>query len=54
MTEKKGGSDLANTTETVAFPYKEKDGKYHLYGYKYFCSAADSDLSLVLARILDP
>jgi len=53
MTEKKGGSDLNQTTETIAIPYKNNT-KYHLFGYKYFCSAADSDVALILARIIDP
>lgn len=52
MTEKRGGTDLSNTTETIAIEYKEN--KYKLYGYKFFCSAADCDLTLALARIVDP
>lgn len=52
MTEKRGGTDVGNTTETVAIQYKEN--KYKLYGFKFFCSAADCDVSLALARIIDP
>ncbi|NXA38003.1 ACD11 dehydrogenase, partial [Eudromia elegans] len=51
MTERKGGSDVANGTETLA--RKQPDGTYHLYGFKWFTSAADSDVTLTLARIAD-
>ncbi|XP_052545673.1 acyl-CoA dehydrogenase family member 11-like isoform X3 [Tympanuchus pallidicinctus] len=51
MTERRGGSDVANGTETVA--RKQPDGTYHLYGFKWFTSAADSDMALTLARIED-
>ncbi|NWZ83566.1 ACD11 dehydrogenase, partial [Poecile atricapillus] len=51
MTERRGGSDVANGTETVA--RKQPDGTYRLYGFKWFTSAADSDVALTLARIAD-
>ncbi|NWI79912.1 ACD11 dehydrogenase, partial [Dryoscopus gambensis] len=51
MTERRGGSDVANGTETVA--RKQADGTYRLYGFKWFTSAADSDVTLTLARIAD-
>ncbi|XP_023243405.1 acyl-CoA dehydrogenase family member 11-like, partial [Centruroides sculpturatus] len=51
MTEKKGGSDVAGGTETIAL-HQENDC-YKLYGYKWFTSAADSDMSLTLAKISD-
>ncbi|XP_014797618.1 PREDICTED: acyl-CoA dehydrogenase family member 11-like [Calidris pugnax] len=51
MTERRGGSDVANGTETVA--RKQPDGTYRLYGFKWFTSAADSDVTLTLARIVD-
>ena len=54
MTEKRGGSDVATGTDTVAV--KEDDtsyGLYRLYGYKWFSSATDSDIALTLARIAD-
>lgn len=51
MTEKRGGSDVANATETVA--YKQHDGSFKLYGYKWFTSATDADMVLTLARISD-
>ncbi len=48
MTEKKGGSDVSET-ETVAVA---TGGKYRLYGYKWFSSATDAEVSLALAKIL--
>ncbi|ODN04886.1 putative acyl-CoA dehydrogenase AidB [Orchesella cincta] len=51
MTERRGGSDVANGTETVAV--KQTDGSYKLFGYKWFSSATDADISLTLARIVD-
>ncbi|NXS20442.1 ACD11 dehydrogenase, partial [Mystacornis crossleyi] len=51
MTERRGGSDVANGTKTVA--RKQPDGTYRLYGFKWFTSAADSDVALTLARIAD-
>ncbi|XP_042334935.1 acyl-CoA dehydrogenase family member 11-like isoform X2 [Sceloporus undulatus] len=49
MTERKGGSDVAGGTETVA--QELPDGTYALRGFKWFTSAADSDVTLTLARI---
>lgn len=49
MTEKNGGSDVARGTETVA--EKIGDGTYALTGYKWFTSATDSEMALVLAKI---
>ncbi|XP_040272629.1 acyl-CoA dehydrogenase family member 11-like isoform X1 [Bufo bufo] len=51
MTERKGGSDVAHGTETVA--YAQTDGTYKLYGYKWFTSATDSDMTLTLGRVVD-
>ncbi len=46
MTEKAGGSDVG-ATETIA----RRDGdRWLLHGEKWFCSNADADLALVLAR----
>jgi len=50
MTEKKGGSDVANGTETLAV---NNEDHYKLYGYKWFTSAIDSDVTFLLARDLD-
>ncbi|GAA6084574.1 acyl-CoA dehydrogenase family member 11-like isoform X1 [Tachysurus ichikawai] len=51
MTERKGGSDVANGTETVA--ERQEDGSYLLHGFKWFTSATDADVTLTLARIAD-
>ncbi|XP_061115758.1 acyl-CoA dehydrogenase family member 11-like [Conger conger] len=51
MTERKGGSDVANGTETVAIP--QADGTYKLYGFKWFTSATDADMTLTLGRELN-
>ena len=49
MTERIGGSDVGNT-ETIA----RKEGNYYrLYGFKWFTSAATSEISFTLARIED-
>ncbi len=50
MTERKGGSDVANGTETVAVP--QPDGSYRLWGYKWFTSASDSECTFTLARYI--
>ena len=54
MTEKRGGSDVAASTETIAIPDPNFKDKYHLYGYKFFSSATDADIALALARTVDP
>src|SRR5215831_10802302 len=46
MTEKAGGSDVG-AIETVA---RREGGAWHLYGEKWFCSHADADVALLLAR----
>ncbi|MGO4330061.1 acyl-CoA dehydrogenase family protein, partial [Cupriavidus sp. M-11] len=46
MTEKAGGSDVG-AIETVA---REEGGHWRLYGEKWFCSHADADVVLLLAR----
>ncbi|CAI4226181.1 unnamed protein product [Auanema sp. JU1783] len=50
MTEKKGGSDVGGGCDTYAV---EENGKYRLYGYKWFSSAVDADVALTLAREVD-
>lgn len=52
MTEKGGGSDVANGTETVAIQL-DLEQHYKLYGYKWFSSASDANMALTLARICD-
>ncbi|XP_076452464.1 acyl-CoA dehydrogenase family member 11-like [Babylonia areolata] len=51
MTEKRGGSDVAGGTETLAV--EQTDGSYRLYGYKWFSSATDADMTFTLARVVD-
>jgi acyl-CoA dehydrogenase len=47
MTEKAGGSDVG-AIETVA--RQDESGAWRLYGEKWFCSHADADVALLLAR----
>jgi alkylation response protein AidB-like acyl-CoA dehydrogenase len=47
MTEKTGGSDVGALT-TIARP--EPDGTWRLWGDKWFCSNANADVALTLAR----
>ena len=53
MTERKGGSDVAAGTETVATELDISKNLYSLNGYKWFSSATDADMSITLARIED-
>jgi acyl-CoA dehydrogenase len=46
MTERAGGSDVG-AIETIA---RCEDGEWRLYGDKWFCSHADADVALLLAR----
>jgi len=46
MTERAGGSDVG-AIETVA---RFEDGEWRLYGDKWFCSHADAEVALMLAR----
>lgn len=41
----------AGGTDTVAIP--QSDGTYHLHGYKWFTSAAASNMAFTLARVVD-
>ena len=50
MTEQRGGSDVHKGTETIATPIEDKPGWFTLNGKKWFSSATDSDMSLLLAR----
>jgi len=47
MTERTGGSDVG-LSETVA--RRDEDGRYRLYGSKFFTSAATSEMALTLGR----
>ena len=51
MTEKKGGSDVGSGTEAIAV--HQSENHYKLYGYKWFSSATDSDMTMPLARVVD-
>ncbi len=51
MTEKRGGSDVGQGTETIAV--RDNEGGFRLHGYKWFSSATDSDMTLTLARVVD-
>ncbi|MBO6825988.1 MAG: acyl-CoA dehydrogenase family protein [Sneathiella sp.] len=46
MTEKTGGSDVSN----IALQARNENGEWRLYGEKWFCSCADADVILLLAR----
>jgi acyl-CoA dehydrogenase len=46
MTEKAGGSDIGQV-ETIA---RNEAGTWRLHGEKWFCSHADADVALILAR----
>ncbi len=47
MTEQGAGSDVGATSVRAA---AESDGTWRLFGDKWFCSNADADLAMVLAR----
>lgn len=46
MTEKTGGSDVGN----IELEARNEGGTWRLYGEKWFCSCADGDVALLLAR----
>lgn len=46
-----GGVVLATGTETVA--RRQQDGGFKLYGFKWFTSATDADVTLTLGRVTD-
>ena len=54
MTERTGGSDV-RACETSALPVqgKEEEGVYHLWGYKFFTSAATAKMAFTLAHIVE-
>ena len=47
MTERTGGSDVSN----LVLEARMEDGQWRLYGEKWFCSCADGDVAIVLARV---
>lgn len=50
LTERQGGSDVGANQVQATF----KNGEWRLHGLKWFCSNADADAILALARIKDP
>jgi len=46
MTEKTGGSDVSG----IELEARYEDGEWRLYGDKWFCSCADGDVAMLLAR----
>lgn len=46
MTEKSGGSDVSS----LELEARYEDGQWRLYGDKWFCSCADGDVAMLLAR----
>ena len=42
---------LGNATQTRAI--RQEDGSFKLYGFKWFTSATDANMSMTLARIQD-
>ncbi len=49
MTERSGGSDVSGT-ETIA---RQENGVWRLYGTKWFCSAVNAQMCMLLARVED-
>jgi len=46
ITEREGGSDVGQITTEARF----EDGQWRIYGEKWFCSNADAEVTLLLAR----
>ncbi|KAI9282255.1 hypothetical protein BY458DRAFT_169937 [Sporodiniella umbellata] len=53
MTERPGGSDVGQT-ETIAELIDESTNQWNISGFKWFSSATTADLSMLLARTVDP
>ncbi|KAI8057755.1 hypothetical protein BDF22DRAFT_615618, partial [Syncephalis plumigaleata] len=53
MTERPGGSDVSRT-ETKAEPVDVTRNEWRVTGFKWFSSATDADMTLMLARARDP
>ncbi|KAI9594494.1 hypothetical protein BDF19DRAFT_123924 [Syncephalis fuscata] len=53
MTERPGGSDVSRT-ETKAEPLDAAHNEWSIHGFKWFSSATDADMTLMLARARDP
>lgn len=53
MTEKLGGSDVSQSTQTIAITTAD-DYISKLFGYKWFSSGTESEVAITLARVSDP
>ncbi|KAI8089846.1 acyl-CoA dehydrogenase/oxidase [Halteromyces radiatus] len=53
MTERPGGSDVSRT-ETLAELVDAKENKWKISGFKWFSSATTADMTMLLARTIDP
>ncbi|CAO3641447.1 unnamed protein product [Mucor fragilis] len=53
MTERPGGSDVGQS-ETQAELFDEKTNTWSVSGFKWFSSATTADLTMLLARTIDP
>ncbi|KAI9027473.1 hypothetical protein CLU79DRAFT_811656 [Phycomyces nitens] len=53
MTERPGGSDLANS-ETLAVLSDPENNIWDINGFKWFSSATTADMTMLLARTIDP
>jgi alkylation response protein AidB-like acyl-CoA dehydrogenase len=53
MTERPGGSDVSRT-ETKAIPVDLRQNQWEINGFKWFSSATEADMTLLLARAYDP
>jgi alkylation response protein AidB-like acyl-CoA dehydrogenase len=51
LTERRGGSDVGGATETRG--ERDADGSWRLHGAKWFCSNANAEIILALARLPD-
>lgn len=53
MTEKLGGSDVSQSTQTIAITTAD-DYIFKLFGYKWFSSGTESEVAITLGRVSDP
>lgn len=51
MTERPGGSDVSQSETKAEF---EPDQQWSIHGFKWFSSATDADMTLLLARTRNP
>lgn len=53
MTERPGGSDVGNS-ETQAELFDEQTNTWSVSGFKWFSSATTANMTVLLARTIDP